>query len=52
MQGNLDEKVTDAIAWELMLQAGPVSKFQHSLFRRLQDLEGTLTSPISKCTSS
>ena len=23
-QGNLDERVTDAIVWELMLQAGPV----------------------------
>lgn len=23
-QGNLDERVTDAIIWELMLQAGPV----------------------------
>ena len=24
--GNLDERVTDALLWELMLQAGPVSK--------------------------
>ena len=24
MQGNLDERVTDALVWELMLQAGPV----------------------------
>ena len=24
LQGNLDERVTDAIIWELMLQAGPV----------------------------
>jgi len=23
-QGNLDERVSDAIVWELMLQAGPV----------------------------
>jgi splicing factor 3B subunit 4 len=23
-KGNLDERVTDAIVWELMLQAGPV----------------------------
>lgn len=23
-QGNLDERVTDALVWELMLQAGPV----------------------------
>lgn len=26
MQGNLDEKVSDSIAWELMLQAGPVGE--------------------------
>jgi splicing factor 3B subunit 4 len=25
-QGNLDERVTDAIVWELMLQAGPVGQ--------------------------
>ena len=24
--GNLDEKVTDTLLWELMLQAGPVGK--------------------------
>lgn len=23
-QGNLDERCTDALVWELMLQAGPV----------------------------
>ena len=27
-QGNLDERVTDAIVWELMLQAGPVGVSQ------------------------
>jgi splicing factor 3B subunit 4 len=26
-QGNLDERVTDAIVWELMLQAGPVGQY-------------------------
>lgn len=25
-QGNLDERCTDALIWELMLQAGPVGK--------------------------
>ena len=25
-QGNLDERVTDALVWELMLQAGPVGE--------------------------
>jgi len=25
--GNLDEKVTDTLLWELMLQAGPVGKW-------------------------
>jgi hypothetical protein len=27
--GNLDERVTDALLWELMLQAGPVGKHHH-----------------------
>lgn len=26
-QGNLDERCTDALIWELMLQAGPVGEF-------------------------
>jgi hypothetical protein len=25
-QGNLDERCSDALVWELMLQAGPVGK--------------------------
>ncbi len=36
-QGNLDERVTDAIVWELMLQAGPVGKYLHLV--RKQSLE-------------
>ena len=27
LQGNLDERCSDALIWELMLQAGPVGKF-------------------------
>ena len=27
MQGNLDERCTDALVWELMVQAGPVGEF-------------------------
>ena len=27
-QGNLDERCTDALVWELMLQAGPVGEQQ------------------------
>jgi splicing factor 3B subunit 4 len=26
-QGNLDERCTDALVWELMLQAGPVGEW-------------------------
>ena len=27
LQGNLDERCTDALIWELMLQAGPVGEY-------------------------
>jgi splicing factor 3B subunit 4 len=27
LQGNLDERCTDALVWELMLQAGPVGSY-------------------------
>ena len=27
--GNLDERCTEALIWELMLQAGPVGNFSH-----------------------
>lgn len=33
--GNLDEKVTDSLVWELMTQAGPVGKSTH-LFGRVK----------------
>lgn len=33
-QGNLDERCTDALIWELMLQAGPICK----LIKRLSGL--------------
>lgn len=29
-QGNLDERCTDALIWELMLQAGPVGECRAS----------------------
>jgi splicing factor 3B subunit 4 len=29
-QGNLDERCTDALVWELMLQAGPVGGFSQT----------------------
>ena len=42
MQGNLDERCTDALIWELMLQAGPVG----ALFL------STLTGRVSRLRSS
>lgn len=30
--GNLDERCTEALIWELMLQAGPVGNFTHCSF--------------------
>ncbi len=30
LQGNLDERCSDALVWELMLQAGPVGAYQCS----------------------
>lgn len=35
MQGNLDERVTDALVWELMLQAGPVGVYTPVLYSRV-----------------
>ena len=31
IQGNLDERCTDALVWELMLQAGPVGEYYSTL---------------------
>ena len=37
-QGNLDERVTDAIIWELMLQAGPVGTSPHNRAKSIKRL--------------
>ncbi len=37
-QGNLDERCTDALIWELVLQAGPVGEFPWILLCRYDSL--------------
>ena len=45
-QGNLDERCTDALVWELMLQAGPVGMKSTNLLKNVI----SLTNVISECT--
>ena len=46
-QGNLDERCSDALIWELMLQAGPVGELLTELF--LDDWIDLLSRLISQC---
>ena len=46
-QGNLDERITDALIWELMLQAGPVGEYRYFSF--IHSVTGHLSAMLSQC---